>query len=317
MHIQLTAGTNVGLVRKNNEDNFVVNINLEFDDWTVPETPEYIELGKYGALLVVADGMGGLNAGEVASQIAVNTMQQLFTEENLRKIVLNDSNSKDKSISRFLANAVKTANANIIKTSNEDGSAQGMGTTIVIAWLIEDKAHVAWCGDSRCYVFNESSYTRISKDHSYVQELVDSGELNPEYAFDHPYSNIITRCLGDDSGKASPDYRCYKLKHNDIILLCTDGLSGLCRDDEIMDIVTGAYDNLNICKESLINAALAAGGHDNVTVALCHIIDNNSCVPGEDDSNNSDTSQLNDTLAYCNRRRNSLLSFIFGKNKHE
>ena len=98
MHIQLTAGTNVGLVRKNNEDNFVVNINLEFDDWTVPETPEYIELGKYGALLVVADGMGGLNAGEVASQIAVNTMQQLFTEENLRKIVLNDNNSKDKSI---------------------------------------------------------------------------------------------------------------------------------------------------------------------------------------------------------------------------
>lgn len=148
-----------------------------------------------------------------------------------------------------------------------------MGTTIVIAWILNDKAYICWCGDSRCYVFNANSgFCRLSKDHSYVQDLVDQGKLDPENAFDHPYSNIITRCLGDPTNRSNPDFRSYNLKDGDTLLLCSDGLCGLCHDEEIMQIIEENQDDLMTCKDRLIEAALEAGGYDNITIVLCHIM---------------------------------------------
>ena len=129
------------------------------------------------------------------------------------------------------------------------------------------------CGDSRCYVFNgNSGFCRLSKDHSYVQDLVDQGKLDPENAFDHPYSNIITRCLGDPTNRSNPDFRSYNLKDGDTLLLCSDGLCGLCHDEEIMQIIEENQDDLMTCKDRLIEAALEAGGYDNITIVLCHIM---------------------------------------------
>lgn len=264
---KLAAGTNVGLIRQNNEDNFVVCSDLSTSNWLIPQVDDSADLGKYGALLVVADGMGGANAGEVASAIAVETIQSHFVPEQLEEVVAND-----KSIQEFMKEVVKSADLNILHHSQEDSSTQGMGTTVVMAWIINDKAYVCWCGDSRCYVLNKrNGLIQLSKDHSYVQELVDKGDLDPDLMHDHPLSNVITRCLGDSDNRANPETRIYQLHNGDIIMLCSDGLCGLCHDSEILDVMIKFHENPMECKNELISAALSAGGYDNVTVALCNI----------------------------------------------
>ena len=264
---KLAAGTNVGLIRKNNEDNFVVSSDLSTSDWLIPQAGDYVDLGKYGALLVVADGMGGANAGEVASAIAVETIQDLYSPENLETAI-----ADDKAAQEFMKDVVKQADLNILNHSREDPSTQGMGTTVVMAWLLNDKAYVCWCGDSRCYVLNRrNGLVQLSKDHSYVQELVDKGELDPEFMHDHPLSNVITRCLGDVENRARPDTRIYQLHDGDAIMLCSDGLCGLCHDQEILDTMIETCDDPVACKNELISHALAAGGYDNVTIAISTI----------------------------------------------
>lgn len=264
---KLAAGTNVGLLRQNNEDNFIVCPDLSSSQWLIPQDDAFADLGPYGALLVVADGMGGMNAGEVASAIAVETIQKLFTAEALEPVV-ND----DKLIQEFMTNVVKSADLNILNRSENDSSTQGMGTTVVMAWILGRRAYVCWCGDSRCYVLNHrNGLIRLSKDHSFVQELVDRGELAPEYASDHPLSNVITRCLGNTEKRAEPDVRVYELYDGDTIMLCSDGLSGLCQDELIANTIDEFSENPMECKNELISAALSNGGHDNVTVAVCKI----------------------------------------------
>ena len=266
MLFRLTAGTNVGCVRTNNEDNFIVNEDLTRQEWFLPgNTLNKITLGESGAILVVADGMGGMNAGEVASAIAIDTIKEVFSVD------LSSVTSSSKKIEAFLKDAIIEADTKIKAKVKEDPSTEGMGTTIVIAWVLGDIVHVAWCGDSRAYVFNPSSgLVRVSKDHSYVQELVDAGKLDEELAFDHPNSNIITRSLGDSSVKARPDYISRSLSEGDYVLLCSDGLCGLCRDEEIVSVMSKS-ENIEVCKTNLIKAALAAGGYDNVTVALLEV----------------------------------------------
>lgn len=264
---KLAAGTNVGLYRQNNEDNFVVCPDLAEGQWLIPQNEDFEALGSYGALLVVADGMGGMNAGEVASALAVETIQQLFTSETIAQIV-----EDEKAIQDFMIHVVKTADLNILNRSNSDSSTQGMGTTVVMAWVLGRRAYVCWCGDSRCYVLNRHhGLMRLSKDHSFVQELVDRGELEPQYASEHPLSNVITRCLGNEEKRAEPEIRIYELYDGDTLMLCSDGLSALCQDELIASVMQEYGDNPTECRNELISAALSKGGHDNVTVALCHI----------------------------------------------
>lgn len=266
LKIKLTAGTNVGLVRSNNEDNFVVCPSLTVNDWTIPQAGETVGLGPYGALLVVADGMGGANAGEVASGIAIDTVQQSFGRQRLSDVV-----KRDADILQFLRNVTLDADKAIVKHSKKHKETRGMGTTLVMAWLLQDKAYICWCGDSRCYVYNQQlGLTRLSKDHSLVQELVDNGELLPENAQEHPMSNVITQCLGNARKELCPDARVYQLSNDDILLLCTDGLCGPCSDEEIMHVIVSSTDVITM-KNRLIEEALKAGGYDNVTVALCSI----------------------------------------------
>ncbi|MBR0049350.1 MAG: serine/threonine-protein phosphatase [Prevotella sp.] len=261
---KMAAGTNVGLVRTNNEDNFIVCPDLATSTWLIPQDSNYADLGELGALLVVADGMGGANAGEVASAICVNTIQNMFTPDRLATIV-----TDEKAVQQFMADVVRTADLNIMKHGRKSKSTRGMGTTVVMAWILGKRAYICWCGDSRCYVYNaQRGLMRLSKDHSYVQELVDSGLLKPELASEHPMSNVITRCLGDVEKRANPDTRVYELYSGDTILLCSDGLSGLCSDEIIAHIIATYSQTPMDCCKVLIDAALQGGGHDNVTVAL-------------------------------------------------
>lgn len=267
---KMTAATNVGLVRTNNEDNFIVNPDLTAPEWQVPEDTEaLIPLGKNGCVMVVADGMGGMNAGEVASELAVSGIRKSFGDvTDFAKIT--DTGAH---IEAFMKKAIVSADSDIKKKVKEDPSTEGMGTTIVMAWVLGNVVHVAWCGDSRAYLFNrQSGLSRLSRDHSYVQQLVDSGKLDPDLAFDHPNSNIITRSLGDSNSVAQPDYVCKGLSAGDMILLCSDGLCGLIRDEEIVDILTPERESINEYRDALFEGALEAGGHDNITIALLECV---------------------------------------------
>lgn len=265
---KLFAGTDVGL-RDNNEDNFTVSPDLMQNEWMMPaDHQQVIPLGERGCLMVVADGMGGQNAGEVASAIAIETVQSMLAPENLSDKVL----AKSSTIKDYLKKVVSKADSNVKKYSKEHPEAEGLGSTIVMAWVIGNKAYIAWLGDSRAYALvSGQGIKRLSKDHSYVQQLVDEGKLTDIEAMNHPNSNIITRSLGDTSQKAKADVEEYSLQDGEIILLCSDGLCGVCTDDEIAGVLTEEANDLQVCKEQLTELALDNGGSDNITIALMQI----------------------------------------------
>ena len=268
--IKIFAGTNVGL-RDNNEDNFTVCSDLQSGSWTIPtDHQQVLSLGNMGCLLLVADGMGGQNAGEVASAIAVQTVEALFSLEALSSICLDDDNQ----VRQYLLNGIEKADARIKAHAHDHAETSGMGSTLVMAWILKGVAHVAWIGDSRAYaVMPSKGIARLTKDHSFVQGLVDKGQITEEEAMTHPNSNIITRSLGDMSQRARGDVVSYSLHNGEVILLCSDGLCGVCSDAVIGGIVEDYVADLQQCKEQLTNAALRAGGSDNITIALAQYFD--------------------------------------------
>lgn len=270
IRFRVAAKTDVGLERSNNEDNFQVSANLNEAPMKWVNNQEY-SLGLKGALLVVADGMGGMNAGEVASEIAINTVRELFSPENITDEIVKTRFT----IEKFMKGVIVEADKRIKAFAKDNPESRSMGTTIVIAWLFDGNLYVSWCGDSRAYIYNPNTgLFQITKDHSYVQDLVDAGKISEEDAFDFPDSNIITRSLSDSTSKPNPDCLLIpqKLCNNDIILLCSDGLNGMIRDVEIEKIITDNQGNMAECVDALIKAALDAAGADNCTVALCQIL---------------------------------------------
>lgn len=270
LSFRLFAGTDIGL-RDNNEDNFTVCPDLTHNEWFLPDNAQAkIQLGELGCIMVVADGMGGQNAGEVASAIAISTVQEWFSAKKLPRNIT----KKPETISRFLKKVITAADIQIKDHSKNNPESEGMGSTIVLAWVIEQRAYIAWLGDSRAYSFvPDKGIARLSKDHSFVQQLIDADKLTEEAALTHPQSNIITRSLGDISQKAKADVVAHDLSNGEIIMLCTDGLCGSCLDQQIGTIIEKEQNNLQQCKEKLTEAALDAGGSDNITISLFQVID--------------------------------------------
>lgn len=260
-----------------NEDNCLVvsevgvanpSVN-HFGDVTVRDFSKMIPLRGKGCLLVVADGMGGMNAGEVASQIAVTTLQDQFSEEGMKHLDM----SSDAAIKKFIRKAIVAADIAIKKEAARDSEKEGMGTTVALLWLLENNtAYYAWCGDSRIYSYSPDHFLKmLSRDHSYVMEVL---QLSEEEAFEHPNNNIITRSLGNPSEKANPDVEGpINIYKDDIFLLCSDGLCGVLRTDEIQNVIETIPDanHLPEAIEQLWTDAAAAHWHDNVTTLLCQV----------------------------------------------
>lgn len=278
LKFRIAAKTDMGLVRTNNEDNFQAAADLSAEQmrWVNNET---YSLGNKGALLVVADGMGGMNAGEVASALAIETVREYFTPQNITDEVVKTRFT----IEKFMNEVIIAADQRIKQEAKEHPESRGMGTTIVIGWIFDGKLYVSWCGDSRAYIYNkEAGLHQITKDHSYVQGLVDKGSISREDAFDFPDSNIITRSLCDGGPKAKPEslMRPYELCNGDIVMLCTDGLCGMIRDIEIESIIRNNEQDMSLLVDDLIKGACDAEGADNVTICLCQILEGGAkCNP--------------------------------------
>ena len=304
---KIAAKTDQGKVRENNEDNFLISQNLANNEWFCPQNPDQpIELSDKGCLLAVADGMGGMNAGEEASKIAIEVIRELFEIDKFPE--------DDELIESCMREVVFEADRRIKEKAANDDSLEGMGTTIVFVWIHGGKAHLTWCGDSRAYIFHpDSGLKQLSKDHSYVQELVDEGVISQDAAFDHPDNNIITRSLGDTYKRAESDYLEYTLHRNETILLCSDGLNGELRDCDIEGIIRNNDDSLKSCCDKLINEALKAGGNDNVTVAICKIVEGLSDLDvseHSDEAKEPEVSTFKTTKAYVSSNTSKRWKYI-------
>jgi serine/threonine protein phosphatase PrpC len=236
-----------GLLRDINEDSILCT---SFDLRT--------HLGVISAgLFAVADGMGGHNAGEIASDLAIRTIEvgcifRLFAQYPVSPLSI-------------LAAAFDEANSKVLDSTN-DSELKGMGTTLTTALVIDGDMYVAHIGDSRCYVINTRETIQVTKDHSIVQQLVDSGAITPEQAQTHPRRNEITRVLGYSSNIV-PDLHQVKLYAGDNILLCSDGLCSVLPSNKIMETVIGSPNTNQACIDLIAQANLA-GGPDNISVII-------------------------------------------------
>ena len=208
IYMKTFSKTDIGMVREVNQDYVYVS-----------DSP----IGKLPNLLVVADGMGGHKAGEFASRFTVEVLKDEL------------ANSVEDAPEAMMKQAITSANQKLLETAKQDSKLEGMGTTLVVATVIDRTLYFANIGDSRLYVLNDD-IKQVSKDHSLVQEMVRLGGIKQEEAKHHPDKNIITRAIGA-SDKLEIDFYEYRLKKEDIILMCTDGLSNMIEDNEILRIV--------------------------------------------------------------------------------
>ena len=210
-------------------------------------------IGNLPNLLIVADGMGGHNAGDFASKYVANAVREEI------------SKSTEDGPKAMMKKAIESANYNLIQISKQDERLKGMGTTLVVATVIEQTLYFANIGDSRLYLLNDE-IKQLSRDHSFVQEMVRLGGINAEEAKRHPDKNIITRAIGAKE-TVEIDFFEYRLKRGDSILMCTDGLSNMIEDEEMYRIIKSSRDIVE-ATERLIERANDNGGKDNIGVVL-------------------------------------------------
>lgn len=239
--------SHVGRVRSNNED-FI----------------EHFSICKNAHIFVVSDGMGGHNKGEVASKIATHTVVSLM-EKAKHKISESILSGKLQDTMGILVDAVKQANQ-VVYEEGEKEEFFGMGTTMVTALVAEDRLLIANVGDSRCYLIRDGRIRQLTKDNSFVQELVESGVITEEEAVNHSKKNIITRAIGTDCYLKVDTYE-FELEKEDFIILCSDGLTNMIRDEEILSISSSDY-NLEEKTDKLVEKALEYGGLDNISIIL-------------------------------------------------
>ena len=234
--------TDTGMVRTQNQDYYSI-----------------VKLGRDQLLVIVCDGMGGAKSGNIASKLAVD----VFTGEVQRNI---RSNMKQDKIDAMLATSLAVTNKAVYEQSKISEEYSGMGTTLVAALFQKDHVTVANVGDSRAYLFNEDGVSGITTDHSLVEMMVQRGELSREAAKYHPGKNLITRAVGTES-EVDCDLFHKELSKGDCVLLCSDGLSNLMSDQEILfEVIHGV--NKSDCCQRLLNIANFRGAPDNVTITL-------------------------------------------------
>lgn len=238
--MKYAALSHKGNARKNNEDSFYI------PDGKGPEN-----------LAIVADGMGGYRGGEVASALSIETVRNYIAANHDNSI-----QAKTKTI----IDAIKAANSAVYDYAATNEFLYGMGTTMVLLYVLENTALIANIGDSRGYLVRGNRIRQITTDHSLVQELVEQGRISPAEARNHPHKNIITRAIGSGDQSRAEIYE-VTLRPGDVILFCTDGLSDCVYDDDLLHAIV-SNDSIQDAATELVAKALADGGRDDITVVI-------------------------------------------------
>jgi PPM family protein phosphatase len=255
--IEIFGKTDVGLIREHNEDNFLVadvTASVRTNDG---KEPLRVKLGDKGALLLVCDGMGGAAAGEVASQMAVDSIYEALEAS--------EPQTRD-AFARLVRRAVEHANERIFIQSRDNQSERGMGTTCTVAALVDTTLVVGQIGDSRCYILRDGKLAQVTKDQSLAWQLIEAGAMTPEEAKAFEHANIILQALGVQE-RVEVVLSQVDLRKGDVALLCSDGLHGPVSDEELLAVLVMEPD-LEKAAQSLIQKALDRDGPDNITVVL-------------------------------------------------
>lgn len=267
MLVELHAKSDVGRVRRGNEDNFLLLDLSTRRAWTGsdgaenPDDMTSLNLGDKGLVLVVSDGMGGALAGDVASRMAIDSVREVMVGND------GDGCDADDSLVDCLKNATMQANRAIHFKSLEDSRCSGMGATLTGAAIKDDTLDLVQVGDSRAYVVRGDQIRLATKDQSLVQQLVDVGQISEEEAETHMFRNVILQALGAQT-ELLPATARIQLCNGDVLLLCSDGLSGKLRNEEIRQIVADSSNDLGAACTALVAEANNRGGEDNITVVL-------------------------------------------------
>ena len=259
--VLIWAKSDCGLVRHRNEDAFAVW--LDPVEEAAPPAGEWLEVGARGVLLAVADGMGGLEEGELAARSALAGLHDHF------QCLADEGLPKGAAAGTFLGAAFGVSQRRVVQLARATG--KEVGTTLVAAWLLGPLVHIAWCGDSRAYAWHPSEgLTPLTKDHSLVQAWVEDGGITPEEAFDHPYGNIVTRFLGNPNYPSEPETLTIPLGDGLRLLLCSDGLNAVLRDGEI-EALLSSHASPAEAGNALLQEVLQRGTPDNVTLLLADV----------------------------------------------
>lgn len=252
--IEFVAQTDVGQVREHNED--------------------YISCAENLGVSVLADGMGGLNAGEIASSMSVHLlMEELTAYREGKSNIMSELPEESMDLpmdSRVVKHAIEKANNAVFHVSQTQPQCRGMGTTIVVSLFYDNKLSVGHIGDSRMYRFRDDQLEQITKDHSFVQELIDKGLYTKEEARESNKKNVVTRALGV-APSVEVEVNEYKVKPGDVYLMCSDGLTDLVTDADIETSLRELGGNLGEVANHLVNVANASGGKDNISIVLARV----------------------------------------------
>lgn len=257
IRLRVFGRTDVGQIREHNEDNFLV-ADLTRGSKGLREEERAQTVGERGTVFGVCDGMGGAAAGEVASQLAVDIIYERLADGVAPK-------DRD-DLAHRLVQAVEEAGARIFNDARADRTRRGMGTTATIAAMIDSRLFVAQVGDSRAYILRQGNLVQVSRDQSLVNQLIEAGQLTEEEAETFEHNNIILQALGT-AETVQVDLTYADLRIGDTLLVCSDGLSGMVRAEEIREVLLKTDDPLEACA-ALTERANAAGGHDNITVIV-------------------------------------------------
>lgn len=247
--LQFAFKTDTGLVRAHNED--AIEINADYK------------------IAVLADGMGGYNAGEVASGIATNVFAATL-EQRLQQQAEKRRPPGNKFLQSLMSESVSLANSKILETARRQPQFSGMGTTLVAALFHHDRIVLANIGDSRGYRFRQGALLQLTHDHSQLQEQIDAGLVSPEWARFAPNKNLITRALGVASS-IDVDTEVHPIEADDIYLLCSDGLSDMLSNEQMIALIKSNHSDLDLLCTALVDAANNNGGRDNISAVLIKV----------------------------------------------
>jgi len=250
--LEIASCTDPGMVRSHNEDSIATD--------------------PANGLVVLADGMGGYNAGEVASGMAttviVTEMRQILASTQPNQI---DPRTNQTIAARLMREQVLKANGSIYQAAQSQPQYAGMGTTLVVSLFYDNRVLVAHLGDSRLYLLREGALRQVTRDHSLLQEQIDSGLLTAEQAKNAQHKNLVTKALGIDPS-VEPEIHEYPTRPGDLYLLCSDGLCDMVEDEEISTALQALGGNLKLAAQQLVQMANDNGGRDNVSVILVRIL---------------------------------------------
>jgi len=276
--LDIAARTDQGKVRKNNEDAYLVYRTgrvLERLDSNIPETELPSGFSGGGYIMAVADGMGGMAAGEVASRSALTEAFRLVLRAPKWLLQLDDPSTRESEIQAFLDRTkayLAGMHAALSRAVAADPSKAGMGTTLTCAYSVGWDLFVVHVGDSRAYLYREGDLRRITHDHTLAQNLADAGAIPQEEVAQHPRRNVLTNVIGGSGGWMRGETHHLLLKPGDRLLVCTDGLNAVLGDEEIVHVLEGERESEGACG-ALIEMALSRGAPDNVTVIVAQYSD--------------------------------------------